>query len=224
MARETKVGLIVGLGVILFVSVFVSDYLGPGIGRSTRRCARLISLTRPPISLNSSSREDQTQPATPIADPRDLAAVSLESIEQRQDAAFVINPPPRSPVLTGPIDDTTPIASIRVHQTAPPSVASRSTIPIWHAATNSSLTAKARVPTRWLIWRMSKSPSRNSSMLSQHGSNTPLLQAKPSRQSHASTTTGMAICGGRSVMQTPAKSDQWRNCLRRRPDHSQAVQ
>lgn len=115
MARETKVGLIVGLGVILFVSVFVSDYL------SVPESAEALDDVPAPNFVDQTtnqpefilSREDQTQPATPIADPRDLAAVSLESIEQRQAPPSVtIGSPPfrEAPVLTGPIDDTTPIA------------------------------------------------------------------------------------------------------------------
>lgn len=115
MARETKVGLIVGLGVILFVSVFVSDYL------SVPESAEALDDVPAPNFVDQTtnqpefilSREDQTQPATPIADPRDLAAVSLESIEQRQAPPSVtIGSPPfrEAPVLSGPIDDTTPIA------------------------------------------------------------------------------------------------------------------
>jgi nucleoid-associated protein YgaU len=116
MARETKVGLIVGLGVILFVSVFVSDYLSvpeaveartdvpsPNFVDQTTNQTELVLI-----------REDETLPAAPNnVDPRDLAAVSLENIERHTAPPSVtIGPPPfrEAPSLAGPIDDTTPPA------------------------------------------------------------------------------------------------------------------
>jgi len=115
MARETKVGLIVGLGVILFVSVFVSDYL------SVPKPAEALNDVPTPNFVDQTTnqtelvlvREDETLPATPIADPRELAAASLENIEQIDGPPSVtIAPPPfrEAPTLVGPIDDTTPPA------------------------------------------------------------------------------------------------------------------
>lgn len=116
MARETKVGLIVGLGVILFVSVFVSDYLSVPEAVEARTdvpTPNFVDQTTNQTELVL-VREDETQLATPNnVDPRDLATVILENIE-RHDAppAVTIGPPPfrEAPTLAGPIDDTTPPA------------------------------------------------------------------------------------------------------------------
>ena len=119
MARETKVGLIVGLGVILFVSVFVSDYL------SVPEQADALTDVPTPNFVDQTTnqpefvltRDDETDPAEQITDPRDLAAVSLENIERRdgppaEPPSVTIGTPPfrDGPALAGPIDDTTPPA------------------------------------------------------------------------------------------------------------------
>ncbi|MFK7788208.1 MAG: LysM peptidoglycan-binding domain-containing protein [Phycisphaeraceae bacterium] len=120
MARETKVGLIVGLGVILFVSVFVSDYLSvprqqEALGGDENLPNFVEQTTNQPEFVLT--REDETAPATPTLTPRDLAAVSLENIEQYQGTpaepgSVTIGAPPfrEAPTLAGPIDDSTPIA------------------------------------------------------------------------------------------------------------------
>lgn len=115
MARETKVGLIVGLGVILFVSVFVSDYLSVAPHQETLADDDLPNFVeqttnQPEFIL---TREDDTDPATPTADPRDLAAAGLENITRNEAPPTVtIGAPPfrEAPALAGPIDDTTPTA------------------------------------------------------------------------------------------------------------------
>lgn len=119
MARETKVGLIVGLGVILFVSVFVSDYLSVPASSEAITDDTLPNFVeqttnQPEFVL---TRDDETDPASPTTDPRDLAAVSLENIERRdgtpvEPPSVTIGVPPfrSGPTLAGPIDDTTPLA------------------------------------------------------------------------------------------------------------------
>lgn len=120
MARETKVGLIVGLGVILFVSVFVSDYISKpesAEALSDAPSQNFVDNTtnQPEFTL---VREDDTDPAVTIRDPQALAAVSLESIEQREGppqfgAAETFEAPPfrrTDQPLTGAIDDSTPVA------------------------------------------------------------------------------------------------------------------
>ena len=120
MARETKVGLIVGLGVILFVSVFVSDYLSVPASSEAITDEGLPNFVeqttnQPEFVL---TRDDETGPASPSTDPRDLAAVSLENIERRtglpvEPPSVTIGAPPfrSGPTLvTGSIDDTTPLA------------------------------------------------------------------------------------------------------------------
>ncbi|MEM9344979.1 MAG: LysM peptidoglycan-binding domain-containing protein [Planctomycetota bacterium] len=119
MARETKVGLIVGLGVILFVSVFVSDYL------SVPEAADAMGDVPTPNYVDNTTnqpefiltREDETGPAAPITTPRDLAAVSLREIERREGPPQLTEPEPiatppfrEAPALTGVVDDSTPIA------------------------------------------------------------------------------------------------------------------
>lgn len=120
MARETKVGLIVGLGVILFVSVFVSDYLS--VPESAQALSDVPTSNYVDNTTNQTEfvlrREDETDPAVTITDPRDLAAVSLESIEERHGLPRHSTPqtggtPPfreATEPLAGPIDDSTPIA------------------------------------------------------------------------------------------------------------------
>lgn len=119
MARETKVGLIVGLGVILFVSVFVSDYLSVPqqqevLGEENLPNYVEQTTNQPEFVL---TREDETAPATRSANPRDLAAASLDNLEQYQGTptepeSITIGTPPfrEAPILAGPIDDTTPPA------------------------------------------------------------------------------------------------------------------
>ncbi|MBX2851312.1 MAG: LysM peptidoglycan-binding domain-containing protein [Phycisphaeraceae bacterium] len=119
MARETKVGLIVGLGVILFVSVFVSDYLSVPATReelAEEDLPNFVEQTtnQPEFIL---TREDDTEPAAEITDPRNLAAVSLENIERREGpppdpTTVTIGEPPfrEAPTLAGPVNDTTPPA------------------------------------------------------------------------------------------------------------------
>lgn len=118
MARETKVGLIVGLGVILFVSVFVSDYLSVPTHQENLSEDGLTNFgqttNQPEFIL---AREDDTEPATPIGNPQNFAAVSLENIARNTGApadppTVTIGTPPfrEADTLTGPIDDTTPIA------------------------------------------------------------------------------------------------------------------
>ena len=115
MARETKVGLIVGLGVILFVSVFVSDYLSSPVpveandAVNTPNFVEHTTNQAEPVLV----REEQAEPAGRSLDPRELAAVSLENIDPGYVAPEVtIGTPPfrEAPALAGPIDDTTPRA------------------------------------------------------------------------------------------------------------------
>ncbi|MEO0474686.1 MAG: LysM peptidoglycan-binding domain-containing protein [Planctomycetota bacterium] len=118
MARETKVGLIVGLGVILFVSVFVSDYLSvPETADALEDVPNpnFVEQTtnQPEFTLR---RELDTEAAGRSTDPRDLAAASLENTDRFEPASeppsVTIGTPPfrDGPTLVGPIDDTTPIA------------------------------------------------------------------------------------------------------------------
>ena len=120
MARETKVGLIVGLGVILFVSVFVSDYLSVPKHQEALADEELSNFVesttnQPEFVL---TRESDTPDTTPPANPRELAAVSLEQIELRHGpptgGSQIDSTPPfreTGPALTGAGDDTTPIAA-----------------------------------------------------------------------------------------------------------------
>lgn len=120
MARETKVGLIVGLGVILFVSVFVSDYLSKpetaeALPDAPSQNFVENTTNQPEFTL---VREDDTDPAVTITDPIELAAVRLAGIEERQGPPSVtIDAPVEAPPfrrtdqpLTGTIDDSTPLA------------------------------------------------------------------------------------------------------------------
>lgn len=120
MARETKVGLIVGLGVILFVSVFVSDYL------SAPDSAEAMSDVPTPNYVDNTTnqpefnlvREDDTAPAVTINDPIELAAAALENHELRHGpptgrAGQPEGTPPfrgTDQPLTGTVDDSTPVA------------------------------------------------------------------------------------------------------------------
>ncbi|MEM6506251.1 MAG: LysM peptidoglycan-binding domain-containing protein [Planctomycetota bacterium] len=129
MARETKVGLIVGLGVILFVSVFVSDYLSvpeaaDAMGDVSTSNYVDNTTNQPEFIL---TRDEETERAMPITTPRDLAAVSLQEIEQREgppqltEPEAVATPPFReAPALTGGVDDSTPIARNPVDADAGP--------------------------------------------------------------------------------------------------------
>ncbi|MGB0768011.1 MAG: LysM peptidoglycan-binding domain-containing protein [Phycisphaeraceae bacterium] len=122
MARETKVGLIVGLGVILFVSVFVSDYLA--VPRHQEALGEedlpdFVAQTTNQTEFVLRREEPATRPAEPLT-PRELAAASLEAIELRE------GPPPSRPIAsdpappfrpTGPgvagaLNDATPIAAL----------------------------------------------------------------------------------------------------------------
>jgi nucleoid-associated protein YgaU len=121
MARETKVGLIVGLGVILFVSVFVSDYISApvpneAIGDSPSPNFVEQTTNQPEFVLQ---REQDTQPASGPIDPRDLAAAGLDRIDPRRPLPAPVDPPSvtigtppfrEGVTLTEPIDDSTPIA------------------------------------------------------------------------------------------------------------------
>jgi len=82
MARETKVGLIVGLGVILFVSVFVSDYLS-----DPARDEAIASQPLPDFDRTTNQMpmpEPVDADLTPGAiDPGQMAAVVLEQAERR---------------------------------------------------------------------------------------------------------------------------------------------
>jgi len=118
MARETKVGLIVGLGVILFVSVFVSDYLSVPKHQEALAEEDLPNFVdqttnQPEFIL---TRESDTPDTTPPADPRELAAVSLEQIELRHGpptggGAQAEGTPPFRETGSALADDTTPIAA-----------------------------------------------------------------------------------------------------------------
>lgn len=122
MARETKVGLIVGLGVILFVSLFVSDYLS--VPESTETLSDVPSPNFVEQTTNQTEftliREEETSPAaTRPTDPREFAAVSLESIEEIHGTPEHDATPPfreAAQPLTGRIEDSTPLA-LRPHIT-----------------------------------------------------------------------------------------------------------
>ena len=118
MARETKVGLIVGLGVILFVSVFVSDYL------SVPEAVEATDGDNLPNFVGSTTnqtefvltREEADEDATPAADPLAMAARSLQEAAgpaplQDPPSVTIGTPPFReAPALARTIDDTTPPA------------------------------------------------------------------------------------------------------------------
>lgn len=104
MARETKVGLIVGLGVILFVSVFVSDYISDP--------ARDEAMANQPLPDFDRTTNQTPLPVaddadlTPGAiDPREMAAVILEQAERRDGPAPTVQrrvPEGAPPVRRGP--------------------------------------------------------------------------------------------------------------------------
>lgn len=115
MARETKVGLIVGLGVILFVSVFVSDYLStpePAQGEYDALADFQNQTTNQPELL---IRPGQIEPEP--MDTSQLAAASLEQIERRHGTPrpideHIVEPPFRraGPELIAMGEETTPLA------------------------------------------------------------------------------------------------------------------
>lgn len=118
MARETKVGLIVGLGVILFVSVFVSDYL------SVPEAVEATGGDNLPNFVSSTTnqtefvlrRDGETEASAPITDPRDLAVASLETAHRNapppDPPSVTIGTPPfrYGPTLARTLDDATPPA------------------------------------------------------------------------------------------------------------------
>lgn len=118
MARETKVGLIVGLGVILFVSVFVSDYISSPSPEEAFADTDLADFHQQTTNQTQLLvRPGNDLPAE--LSTTDLAAVSLEQIERRygpppapRDPHTLVEPPFRDapPSLVGPGEETTPIA------------------------------------------------------------------------------------------------------------------
>ena len=130
MARETKVGLIVGLGVILFVSVFVSDYLSvpePQQSFGDQSQSDFVAQTTNQTQFTRVPDNDD-QRSAPGTDPRDLATASLDSLTQGERMPAYNQPriddiPPHRPSpgsLAGPIDDATPIATNPINtDTAP---------------------------------------------------------------------------------------------------------
>lgn len=129
MTRETKVGLIFGLGVILLVGIFISDYLNDldrlkdeSLPADFAEAGQTTTNQSP--ALNVPPRE----PATPSA--RDLAAAALEQAEQqygtpdpRQPMTPAGSPPPR---MYGPgvgSSDIAPIGTIQPNNVTPPAVA-----------------------------------------------------------------------------------------------------
>lgn len=121
MARETKVGLIVGLGVILFVSVFVSDYLSVPTHQQEMAEEGLANFTETTTNQPRLVITRQEVDSTPRStDPEQLAAAALDrhalrhgppSPITRQDQP--IGEPPRragEPRLPELDIDRTPIA------------------------------------------------------------------------------------------------------------------
>ena len=124
MARETKVGLIVGLGVILFVGIFVSDYLSAPSqteGASPEVFANFHDRTTNQPRIVITREQQETAPAG----PSDFAAVALDNIEerfgpptQRAGNAYTPDQPPFRPGGQGPTatqlaaqsDTETPVA------------------------------------------------------------------------------------------------------------------
>ena len=118
MARETKVGLIVGLGVILFVSVFVSDYL------SDSSMDEDLANQLPDFNQQTNNQTPvriEAAEETPTPDSSSLYAASLERVEERFGPAPVVDrgyesitstPPPRggNPIPRGTVADVTPPA------------------------------------------------------------------------------------------------------------------
>lgn len=127
MARETKVGLIVGLGVILFVSIFVSDYLSQPESDETLHGVASLNFVEQTTNQTAFTlvREEDTGPTGPMTsrDLRNLAAVGLEAIEDIHGAPASITPPPfreAGQSLTHPINDSTPLAQAPASQSAAP--------------------------------------------------------------------------------------------------------
>lgn len=114
MARETKVGLIVGLGVILFVSVFVSDYLSePGMDDE-------FTEQLPDFNAHTNNQTPMPERAEREPEPVDtsrLAAVSLEQVER------LYGPGPRAEqVGVPPVRSGSPIPLDREPERTPPAV------------------------------------------------------------------------------------------------------
>lgn len=122
MARETKVGLVVGLGLILFVGMMVSEYFVDDPGGMTPTPA-FANFTDSTTNQDERIRPDDTTPgALPAQDPSFMAAVALERAERR-DGPPVVDVPgiertyiePQFRESVGPLvsrtpDDETPIA------------------------------------------------------------------------------------------------------------------
>lgn len=129
MTRETKVGLIFGLGVILLVGIFISDYLNDldrlkdeSLPADFAEAGQTTTNQSP--ALNVPPREAVTPSA------RDLAAAALESAEQqyggpapRQPMTPAGSPPPR---MYGPgvgASDIAPIGTVQPNNNTPPAIA-----------------------------------------------------------------------------------------------------
>ena len=166
MARETKVGLIVGLGVILFVSIFVSDYLSvpqqhEALGQENLPNYVEQTTNQPEFVL---TREEETAPATQAANPRDFAAASLDNLEQYQGVptepeSITIGSPPFAKPPPSLARSTTPRqwpmghvapSALRLPMTRS-SLAARNSLP------NAERPAAIHLP----IYRMSRSPNGN---------------------------------------------------------------
>lgn len=125
MARETKVGLIVGLGLILFVSMMVSEYF---VDTSDKQALGADNLPNFHEQTTNQPEMQLTRDTDPVLvpgppqpiDTTQLAAVSLEQVEQRHGPpSYTGNltqqpavPPWRegTPQLPGQVIDNTPNA------------------------------------------------------------------------------------------------------------------
>lgn len=123
MARETKVGLIVGLGLILFVGMMVSEYFVDTPEKGEFTAAELADFSETTTNQDRRPiREAQTPVADPASDPAGLALAALErsrrfeseSVDPRRPSyENAIEPPRRVLSTDDPIDlsgDPTPIA------------------------------------------------------------------------------------------------------------------
>jgi len=127
MARETKVGLIVGLGVILFVSIFVSDYLSVPKYQEALGSADISNFhegtTNQPqfVIANPGGATGESE----HLDPGRFAAASLDQVERRQGPpsnalSLVREPEPIDPPFRRgapglPVNDDTPLAQQPIH-------------------------------------------------------------------------------------------------------------
>lgn len=115
MARETKIGLIVGLGVILFVSVFVSDYISQPTDDADWADRGVADFNRQTSNQTPVRPRPELVSPLPPVDTSQLAAVSLERAERGQQRTALERgaPPIRQGNPTPPprVDNTTPAAS-----------------------------------------------------------------------------------------------------------------